>query len=577
MTFHQLPKAQGLYRPEFEHDACGIGLYAHIKGNATHDIVAKGLKMLCQLDHRGGQGSDPLTGDGAGLMVQIPDLFFRKECSTINLPEKGKYGVGMLFFSKNDGEREEIESYINKMVEQEGQTVLGWRTVPVNAEPIGVTAQESCPIIRQLFVADNEKGMDSLEFERKLYVIRKLAEKWAMASGFRFYFASLSSRTIVYKGLLTPEQVDQFYLDLQDENFVSAFALVHSRFSTNTFPSWERAHPNRYLIHNGEINTLQGNIHWMKARESQFVSEAFGADLEKVLPILDTDGSDSSILDNALEFLVLAGRKPAHAAMMLVPEPWSENPHITEEKRAFYEYHSTLMEPWDGPSAISFTDGKQIGAILDRNGLRPARYYVTEDDYIIFSSEVGVIDVEPEKVLYKERLRPGKMLLIDLEEGRIISDEEIKSQLASQQPYQQWLNDHLVQLEEREESEGENLADLLVLQKAFGYTYEDIQKYILPAVSEGKDPLGAMGNDMPLAVLSDRPQNLFNYFKQLFAQVTNPPVDSIREAIVTSTISYLGAEGNMLHPSAENCRRIQLETPILKNIQLEELKTSKSM
>ncbi|WP_419888245.1 glutamate synthase large subunit [Neobacillus niacini] len=576
MTFHQLPKAQGLYRPEFEHDACGIGLYAHIKGNATHDIVAKGLKMLCQLEHRGGQGSDPLTGDGAGLMVQIPDQFFRKECSEINLPQKGKYGVGMLFFSKNDGEREEIETYITKMVEQEGHTVLGWRTVPVNAEPIGVTAQESCPVIRQLFVGDNEKGTDSLAFERKLYVIRKLAEKWAKTSEYRFYFASLSSRTIVYKGLLTPEQVDQFYLDLQDETFVSAFALVHSRFSTNTFPSWERAHPNRYLIHNGEINTLQGNIHWMKAREKQFVSEAFGTDLEKVLPILDTEGSDSSILDNALEFLVLAGRKPAHAAMMLVPEPWSENPHISEEKRAFYEYHSSLMEPWDGPSAISFTDGKQIGAILDRNGLRPARYYVTEDDYIIFSSEVGVIDVEPEKVLYKERLRPGKMLLIDLEEGRIISDEEIKSQLASQQPYQQWLNEQLVRLNDSVEAEGEIPADILTLQKAFGYTYEDIQKYILPAVTEGKDPLGAMGNDMPLAVLSNRPQNLFNYFKQLFAQVTNPPVDSIREAIVTSTISYLGAEGNLLHPSAENCRRIQLETPILTNSQLEDLRTNEA-
>ncbi|MEH7415098.1 glutamate synthase large subunit [Neobacillus drentensis] len=576
MTYHKLPKAQGLYRPEFEHDACGIGLYAHIKGNATHDIVAKGLKMLCQLDHRGGQGSDPLTGDGAGLMVQIPDLFFRQECSAMNLPEQGKYGVGMLFFSKDDAEREKIETYINKLVEQEGQTVLGWRTVPVNAENIGVTAQESCPVVRQLFVGASVNSTDSLAFERKLYVIRKQAENWAKESEFRFYFASFSSKTIVYKGLLTPEQVDQFYLDLQDENFVSAFALVHSRFSTNTFPSWERAHPNRYLIHNGEINTLQGNIHWMKARESQFVSEAFGTDLAKVLPILDTDGSDSSILDNALEFLVLAGRKPAHAAMMLVPEPWSDNPHITEEKRSFYEYHSTLMEPWDGPSAISFTDGKQIGAILDRNGLRPARYYVTEDDYIIFSSEVGVIDVEPEKVLYKERLSPGKMLLIDLEEGRIISDEEIKSELAGEQPYQQWLDEQLDHLEEKVEAVGEVPADLLVRQKAFGYTYEDIQKYILPAVSEGKDPLGAMGNDMPLAVLSDRPQNLFNYFKQLFAQVTNPPIDSIREAIVTSTISYLGAEGNLLHPSAENCRRIQLETPILTNSQLEELKISES-
>ncbi|MFL6559203.1 MAG: glutamate synthase subunit alpha, partial [Bacillus sp. (in: firmicutes)] len=385
MTFHQLPKAQGLYRPEYEHDACGIGLYAHIKGHATHEIVKKGLSMLCQLDHRGGQGSDPFTGDGAGLMVQIPDAFFRNSLQNVQLPEKGRYGVGMLFFSNNDSEREKIESYINKMVEQEGQTVLGWRTVPVNVETIGETAKQSCPFIRQVFIGANEGLLDELSFERKLYIIRKQSEQWAKEAELRFYFASLSSRTIVYKGLLTPDQVDRFYLDLQDDSFVSAFALVHSRFSTNTFPSWERAHPNRYLIHNGEINTLRGNVHWMKAREKQFVSEAFGDDLQKVLPILDTDGSDSSILDNALEFLVLAGRKPAHAAMMLIPEPWSENPHMTKEKRAFYEYHSCLMEPWDGPTAISFTDGKQIGAILDRNGLRPARYYVTDDDYIIFS------------------------------------------------------------------------------------------------------------------------------------------------------------------------------------------------
>ncbi|MFL6559499.1 MAG: glutamate synthase central domain-containing protein, partial [Bacillus sp. (in: firmicutes)] len=371
-----------------------------------------------------------------------------------------------------------------------------------NTETIGETAKKSRPFIRQVFIGANEGLLDDLSFERKLYIIRKQSELWAKASDLRFYFASLSSRTIVYKGLLTPEQVDRFYLDLQDESFVSAFALVHSRFSTNTFPSWERAHPNRYLIHNGEINTLRGNVHWMKAREKQFVSEAFGDDLQKVLPLLDTDGSDSSILDNALEFLVLAGRKPAHAAMMLIPEPWSENPHMTKEKRAFYEYHSCLMEPWDGPTAISFTDGKQIGAILDRNGLRPARYYVTDDDYIIFSSEVGVIDVEPEKVLYKDRLSPGKMLLIDFEEGRIISDEEVKSEMAEALPYQQWLEEHLVQLNEEGQSEEEILSDLLVRQKAFGYTYEDISKYLVPVVNEGKDPVGAMGNDMPLAVLS---------------------------------------------------------------------------
>ncbi|MEB1808550.1 MAG: glutamate synthase large subunit [Bacillaceae bacterium] len=576
MTYNHMPKAQGLYRPEFEHDACGIGLYAHIKGFATHDIVKKGLGMLCQLDHRGGQGSDPLTGDGAGLMVQIPDQYFRNVCPEMKLPEKGRYGVGMIFFSNNDVERNEIEARINEIIKEEEQTLLGWRTVPVDRTQLGEGGKATCPMIRQVFIGANDNVKEDIEFERKLYIIRKQAERFAREQDTRFYFASLSSQTIVYKGLLTPEQVDAFYLDLQDEEFTSAFALVHSRFSTNTFPSWERAHPNRYLIHNGEINTLQGNVNWMKAREQQFISEAFGKDLPKVLPILDTDGSDSSILDNALEFFVLAGRKPAHAAMMLIPEPWSENPHMSKEKRAFYEYHSCLMEPWDGPTAISFTNGKQIGAILDRNGLRPARYYVTKDDYIIFSSEVGVIDVEPENVVYKDRLSPGKMLLIDLEEGRIISDEEIKSEMASAEPYQQWLEEQLVKLDEKAEENKQPVPDLVVRQKAFGYTYEDVQKYLIAIINEGKDPIGSMGNDSPLAVLSDRPQSLFNYFKQTFAQVTNPPIDSIREQIVTATVSYLGAEGNILHPNQENCHRIQLETPVLTNGQLEQLKANKN-
>ncbi|MCM3672210.1 glutamate synthase large subunit [Mesobacillus maritimus] len=577
MTFNQLPKAQGLYQPEFEHDACGIGLYAHIKGKATHEIVKKGLNMLCQLDHRGGQGSDPLTGDGAGIMVQIPDEFFRKECPELSLPERGRYGVAMIFFSKEtELERVEVEGKIESMVEQQDQKVLGWRTVPVNMDRVGNNAQKTAPIIRQLFVGAGEGIRDDLSFERHLYIIRKRAEHWGRNQNKIFYFASFSSRTIVYKGLLTPEQVDAFYLDLKDQSFVSAFALVHSRFSTNTFPSWERAHPNRYLIHNGEINTLRGNVNWINAREKQFVSEVFGNDLDKLVPILDSEGSDSSILDNALEFLVLAGRKPAHAARMLIPEPWAKNPQMSKEDRAFYEYHSTMMEPWDGPTAISFTDGKQIGAILDRNGLRPARYYVTQDDYIIFSSEVGVIDVEPENVVFKDRLSPGKMLLIDLEEGRIISDEEIKADLASEYPYEQWVFEQLVRLKDLnvEVHDEQEFTDLAVRQKAFGYTYEDIHKYLIPLVSEGKDPLGSMGNDSPLAVLSERPQSLFNYFKQHFAQVTNPPIDAIREDIVTSTISYLGKEGNLLHPNATNCQRIQIETPILSNQQMNLLKSN---
>ncbi|MFS0656243.1 glutamate synthase large subunit [Bacillus sp. 179-C3.3 HS] len=577
MTYNQLPKSQGLYRPEFEHDACGIGLYAHLKGKATHDIVKKGLQMLCQLDHRGGQGSDPFTGDGAGLMVQLPDAFFRKNCKQFSLPKKGRYGVGMVFFSKDDDEktRQSIEQTINGFIQQEGQTLIGWRTVPIDPEKIGTIAQKSCPVVRQVFIAANENVLDRLSFERKLYVIRKQAENWGIQEKKSFYFVSLSSQTIVYKGLLTSNQVDDFYFDLQDETFVSAFSLVHSRFSTNTFPSWERAHPNRYLIHNGEINTLRGNINWMRAREQQFVSEAFGEDLDKILPVLNADGSDSSILDNAFEFFVLAGRSPAHAAMMLIPEPWTENTHMSKEKRAFYEFHSSLMEPWDGPTAISFTDGVQIGAILDRNGLRPARYYVTNDDHIIFSSEVGVIDINEEEIKYKDRLEPGKMLLIDLEEGRMISDEEIKSTISNELPYQKWLDEEMVHVNPTgEKSENSTIMkDLLTRQRAFHYTYEEIQKYFIPLLEEGKDPIGSMGSDTPLAVLSDQAQSLFNYFKQLFAQVTNPPIDAIREQLVTSTMTWLGAEGDILHPNEYSCRRIKLYTPVLTSEHFNGLKT----
>lgn len=573
MRFSQMAEAQGLYHPEFEHDACGIGLYAHIKGNRTHDIVKKGIEMLTKLDHRGGQGSDPETGDGAGLMVQIPDQFFRKQCTTMSLPEEGRYGVGMVFFSQDDKKREDWENAINTFIEQEGQKLLGWRTSPTDFRKIGKTAQLSAPVVRQVFIGASDDIVDSIQFERKLYIIRKQAEKLAREADHSFYFPSFSSQTIVYKGLLTPSQVDQFYLDLQDPDFISAFSLVHSRFSTNTFPSWERAHPNRYLIHNGEINTMRGNVNWMRAREQQFVSDAFGSDLDKVLPILNAEGSDSSVLDNALEFFILAGRKPAHAAMMLIPEPWEKNPHMSKEKKAFYAYHSCLMEQWDGPTSITFTDGKQIGAILDRNGLRPARYYVTKDDYIIYSSETGVIDVPEENVRYKDRLSPGKMLLVDIEAGRIIADEEIKDEIVQQEPYQQWLDDQVVRLSENiVEDKTTGIHQLLEKQIAFGYTTEDVEKYLHPLILSGKDPIGAMGNDTPLAVLSERPQSLFNYFKQLFAQVTNPPIDAYREKIVTSMLTWLGTEGDILHPSATNSHRIRLETPILSNHQLNELK-----
>nr|WP_106780661.1 glutamate synthase large subunit [Lysinibacillus timonensis] len=569
MTFHQLPNAQGLYSPSFEHDACGIGFYANIKGLPSHKIVKNGLEMLCRLDHRAGRGSDGRTGDGAGLMVQIPDAFFRLNCTELQLPNKGEYGVGQLFFNDNEEERQLIENKINQLIEQEGQGLIGWRTVPTNKHILSETAKATAPVVRQVFIKAQHVN-DSLAFERKLYLIRKQAELWTKENNKQFYCPSMSSQTIVFKGLLTPEEVSEFYIDLQDESFVSAFAIVHSRYSTNTFPSWERAHPNRYIVHNGEINTLRGNINWMTAREQRFVSEAFGEDLQKVLPIIDHSGSDSSMLDNAFEFFVLAGRTPAHTAMMLIPEPWTENPYISKEKKAFYEYHANLMEPWDGPTAVCFTDGKQIGSILDRNGLRPARYYVTKDDMIVFSSEVGVVDIEEENVLYKERLSPGRMLLVDLEQGKIISDDELKSQMANVLPYADWLEENKVSIQVTKEEE--KVIDQLTLrQKVFGYTFEDVQKYINPIASSGKDPIGSMGNDTPLAVLSDRPQSLFNYFKQLFAQVTNPPIDSIREHIVTSTMTLLGAEGNLLHPTPENARRIFLETPILTNSEFEEI------
>lgn len=569
MSFHRYPKAQGLYSPTFEHDACGIGLYANFKGIASHDIVGKGLEMLRRLEHRAGRGGDGKTGDGAGMMVQIPDTFYRVNCKELNLPEKGKYAVGQMFLPNNELEITSVVSKTEELIKQEGLKLIGWRDVPTFKENLSDIAKETAPVVKQVFV-EMEQWTDHLSFERKLYLVRKQLEFWANGQAIELYIPSFSTQTIVFKGLLTPDEVMTFYKDLQDELFVSAFALVHSRYSTNTFPSWKRAHPNRYIIHNGEINTLRGNVNWMKAREKQFISEVFGDDLHKVLPIIDESGSDSSMLDNAFEFFVLAGRKPAEVATMLIPEPWTENPHISQDRKDYYQYHASLMEPWDGPTAICFTDGKQIGSILDRNGLRPARLYVTKDDHVILSSETGVVDVAEEDVVSKDRLSPGRMLLIDLEEGRIISDEELKQQLTSKEPYGEWLKEEMVELIELAEKPSIS-KDHVLRQKSFGYTYEDLQKYIVPVAMEGKDPLGSMGNDTPLAVLSDRPQSLFNYFKQLFAQVTNPPIDAIREHIVTSTMTMLGAEGNLLHPTKENARRLFLKTPLLTNEQYEQL------
>ena len=576
-----LPPKQGLYDPQYEKDACGMGFVAHIKGQKSHDIVRQALTVLVSMEHRGGQGSEPNTGDGAGIMLQIPHRFFVQEMKQqgVDLPEAGQYGVGMLFLSQDEALRQEHESTLQRIIEEAGQTCLGFRTVPTYDEMLGQSAKAVKPYVRQVFIGRSEDLQDDLAFERKLYLIRRKAElaiRYTDKEGAdTFYIPSMSSRKIVYKGMLTTEQVGQFYLDLQQETLESAIALVHSRFSTNTFPSWERAHPYRFMIHNGEINTLRGNVNWMHARQTLFQSEVFGEELDQIKPIINPDGSDTAMFDNTFEFMYLAGRSLPHVAMMMVPEPWSNHQHMDPARRAFYEYHSCMMEPWDGPAAMAFTDGVQIGAILDRNGLRPARYYVTKDDRIIMGSEAGVVPVEPENILYKDRLRPGRILLVDTEQGRIISDEEVKAQIAEEHPYQEWLDEHLIDLNdlpdapEAMEMKHDNIQQL---QQSFGYTFEELRKVLEPMATTGVEPLGSMGYDAPLAVLSDRPQRLYNYFKQLFAQVTNPPIDAIREEIVTATGTTIGPERNILHPEPESCRHIKLATPVLSNEEFAKLR-----
>ncbi|WP_163652544.1 glutamate synthase large subunit [Listeria sp. PSOL-1] len=567
-----LPQKHGLYHPIHEHDACGIGFVANIKNQASKKIVEQGIHMLCQLKHRGGEiGGD--TGDGAGILLELSDSFFRKAAqeSNIELPDRYEYAVGMFNFPQDEAERFLLMKETEKYVAKEKQFFLGWRKVPTDRTKIGQGARKTEPAMFQLFIA-KEKTLTENEFERKLYLIRKQVENFAAKEKTitePFYIQSLSTRTIIFKGMLTPEQIEQYYLDLT--SYTSSFALVHSRFSTNTFPSWERAHPYRYLVHNGEINTQRGNVSWMKAREKRAASHFFGADLEKLMPIIDEDGSDSGTLDNVLEFLVQTGRSLPHAAMMLIPEPWDKNEMLLDPKRAFYEYHSTLMEPWDGPTSISFTDGRVIGTILDRNGLRPARYYLTKDDTIIYSSETGVVPVAEKDVIKKETVGAGEMLLIDLEAGRIISDAEVKHTLTNEKPYRKWLNEELSDLslltnKTTFTESSQNKTICLKKQRAFGYTQDELNKILIPMVEEKKDPMGAMGYDAPLAVLSKRPQLLFNYFKQLFAQVTNPPIDGLREQAVISTMTLLGDEGNILEPSAKNAHRIRLKTPILSRL-----------
>ncbi len=576
------PPKQGLYDPQFEHDSCGIGFVVNIKGKKSNEIVRQALTVLLNLNHRGACGCETNTGDGAGILMQIPHKFFKKTCAQANirLPLPGEYGVGMVFLPPDPLQRRDCEKHLEDVVKDEGQRVLGWRSVPTNNADLGKTAKSCEPFVRQIFIGRSSEIQDGMAFERKLYVIRKRSEDSIRYSGIDggeyFYVPSLSYKTIVFKGMLMAEQVKEFYPDLVDPDVETALAVVHSRFSTNTFPSWERAHPYRYLIHNGEINTLRGNINWMHARQSMFASDLFGDDISKVLPIINSDGSDSAMFDNCLEFLVLSGRSLPHAVMMMIPAPWSNHESMSDEKKAFYEYHSSLMEPWDGPASIAFTDGVRVGAVLDRNGLRPSRYYVTKDDLVIMASEVGVLDVAPERVLYKGRLQPGRMFLVDTEEGRIVTDEELKLRMATEHPYRLWLNEHLVALEDLPQAphvpELNHHETVLQRQQAFGYTFEDLRIIMTPMAKDGVEPVGSMGNDAPLAVLSEKPQLFYNYFKQLFAQVTNPPIDAIREELVTTTETMIGCEGNLLLQKPENCRQIKLKVPILTNEELEKLR-----
>ncbi len=573
-------EAQGLYQSQFEKDACGMGFVVQMKGKASHEIVDDGLKLLERLKHRGASGADEDTGDGAGIIVQIPHEFFKRECEVlgITLPPAGEYGVGMVFAHRYENFLNEQKAIFERIVKEEGQAVLGWREVPIDLAAVGQEAANIRPRFIQIFIGKGEHINTNMDFERKLYIIRKLAEKeiipLSKEMSSDFYIASLSSRTIVYKGMLTPAQLRDFYLDLSDLDFASALAMVHSRFSTNTFPSWARAHPNRFLVHNGEINTIRGNINWINAREGKAESEFF-PNIKKVFPVVDDSGSDSAMFDNTVEFLHMTGRSLPHAMMMMIPEPWEKNGLMSPEKKAFYEYHSFMMEPWDGPAAMGFTDGSVVGGILDRNGLRPSRYYVTGDDKVIMASEVGVVDEEVENIRYKGRLEPGKMLLVDTKEGRIISDEEIKHQIATEHPYEEWIEEHIVHLDDIEAADKSTIPtieNLTQAKQAFGYTQEDILRMISPMAKEGKDPVGSMGADAPIAILSDKPQLLYNYFKQLFAQVTNPPIDAIREEMVTSTQVMLGNAGNLTDPNKEGNFAISLPSPILTNEELARIK-----
>ncbi len=579
MNIPGLPPKQGLYDPQYEKDSCGIGFVVNIKGLKSHEIVCKGLEVLENLTHRGAQGCDPCTGDGAGILLQVPHEFLKRAAGDagVALPGASEYGVGQLFLPPNADSRRQCEKLFAEILEEEGMRLLGWRDVPVKSDTIGALARKTEPFMRQVFIA--REVLNEAQFERKLYVIRKRVEKAVKESAIRgreyFYIPSLSANTIVYKGLLLPHQITAYYQDLNDATLTSALALVHSRFSTNTFPTWPLAHPYRYICHNGEINTLKGNVNWMTARQGRLNSDLFGQDLAKLYPIVYERQSDSACLDNAVEFLTMGGRSLPHAMMMLIPEPWVANPQMDLDRRGFYEYHAAMQEPWDGPAAVCFTDGKLIGATLDRNGLRPCRYQVTTDGLVVLASEAGVLPMDASQIRQKGRLMPGRMFLVDTVEGRIIDDEDVKAEIVSRKPYRSWVTQYRISLDELPEPLNVPQPDhpsIRQRQQAFGYTVEELKMVIIPMVVEGQEAVSSMGTDTPLAVLSERPQLLFKYFKQLFAQVTNPPIDPIREELVMSLTTSIGPKPNLMDEHPEACRRIRVKQPILTNADLQKIR-----
>jgi len=572
--------SEGLYRPEFEKDACGVGFVAHIKGERSHQIVQDANRIGCSMDHRGARGSEANTGDGAGILTALPHEFLVKVARRdlgIELPEPGRFTAGIIFLPPDSRQREKCKTVVARICAEEGQSLVGWREVPTDADAadIGLSARAAAPHFEQLFIAAGD-GLEGDAFERKLYIIRKrashaLRSDESLSQAKSFYVCSLSTKVIIYKGMLAPDQVFRFYPDLNDPDYKSHLALVHSRFSTNTFPSWDRAQPNRFMSHNGEINTLRGNSNWMRAREGVAASDLFGDEIDKVFPVVEPDCSDSGTFDNVLEFLLMTGRTLQESVMMMVPEAWQKQAHMSRNKQDFYEFHSCLMEPWDGPASIAFTDGRYIGAVLDRNGLRPSRYYLTHDDRVIMASEVGVLPVEPKLIAKKGRLEPGRMFLVDFENGRLIPDEELKNQFANRNPYGEWLRENRIDLSDLHpgsESHGFDAETLLSRMQAFGYTTETMQFMLLPLVRQLRDPVGSMGNDSTLACLSDKPRMVYDYFKQLFAQVTNPAIDSIREENIMSLECYIGPELNLLDTSAAHANRLRIPHPILTNEEL---------